>query len=283
MKKVLSIFAALCFFAAVYAQNDQAKAGQSGTIRYNEIKKSAFITKDNMTVNASSNSTLVLPKETCKGTKLCFNPDATLYLNDKESENDGSLKQKLEGGATITIQTFESTAENKIFTDLKNKKQVEQREFMTRLFLIEREIDIAKWKITGKQKTILGYPCQEAVLQKEGEKTIAWFTPAIAVSSGPDKFYGLPGMILAIESSDGKHAITAISVDLEPIDKNLLEIPKKGKKVTEEKFAKIVEKKKKENDGNINVETVTLDLSEGQGGMQVFQNEDGGSVKVDIQ
>ncbi len=170
--------------------------------------------------------------------------------------------------------------ENKIFTDLKNKKQVEQCEFMTRLFLIEREIDIAKWKITGKQKTILGYPCQEAVLQKEGEKTIAWFTPAIAVSSGPDKFYGLPGMILAIESSDGKYAITAISVDLTPIDKSLLKVPKKGKKVTEEKFAKIVEKKKKE--GNTNTETLRINLSGGQKEKQIFKVDDGTAFNIDV-
>ncbi len=61
-----------------------------------------------MTVNASSNSTLVLPKETCKGTKLFFNADATLYLNDEKSENDGSLKKDIEGIGTLKIQTLGS-------------------------------------------------------------------------------------------------------------------------------------------------------------------------------
>ncbi len=256
MKKTLLAFATLVICTVAHTQNNPKEAIQSGTITYNETKKINFESGDDIVIVTKPSAGL--PKESCTGKKLYFNKDATLYLNDEESENDGSLKKELENGATMIIHSFENTADNKIFTDLNSKKQIEQREFMTRLFLIERKIDAKKWKITGKQKTILDYSCQEAILKENGEKTTAWFTPNIPISSGPDSFYGLPGMILAIESNNAEHVITATSIDLTPIDNNLIEIPTKGKKITKEKFDKIVEKKKKENNGNEIFNSITI-------------------------
>ncbi len=121
---------------------------------------------------------------------------------------------------------------------------------MTRVFLIESEIKQGEWKMTGEQKVILDYPCMQAVQEnEEGEKTIAWFTPSIPVATGPSNFIGLPGLVLQVELMDGDHTLTALSVDLGEIDKKLLVKPKKGKKVTQEKFDKIVAEKIEEMGG----------------------------------
>ncbi|WP_299433839.1 GLPGLI family protein [uncultured Aquimarina sp.] len=52
------------------------------------------------------------------------------------------------------------------------------------------------WQITGEQKEILGYTVQKASSTYKNRTIAAWFTNDFAISDGPWKFYGLPGLIL---------------------------------------------------------------------------------------
>jgi len=133
-----------------------------------------------------------------------------------------------------------------VYTDLENAMQIEQKEFMSRVFLIETEFKNGSWKLTGEQKMILEYACQEAIAEEEGKVVHAWFTPRISVPAGPAKFGNLPGLVLAVDINDGEQVILATSVDLKPVDAEALVKPKKGKKVTQEEYHAIVEEKMKE-------------------------------------
>jgi GLPGLI family protein len=182
----------------------------------------------------------MLPKERKSEKVLYFSPGAALYENGKSTADDLNMQA---GGGNVMIRMTEP--ENKVFTDLENKKQVEQREFMTRVFIIEDEA-AHQWKLTGNQKMILDYPCQEAVLEKNDRRVAAWFTPVIPVSAGPGNFCGLPGLILQVNIDEGKQIKTAKSVGFSPLSENILLKPEKGKKVTRDEFDKIVEEKRKE-------------------------------------
>lgn len=52
------------------------------------------------------------------------------------------------------------------------------------------------WKITGNQKTIGPYKCQEARGSFRGRTYSVWFTPDLPVPFGPWKLQGLPGLIV---------------------------------------------------------------------------------------
>lgn len=183
----------------------------------------------------------MLPKERKSKKILYFSPAATLYENDKAAaREDVSMNQ---GGANVMVRMAEP--ENRVFTSLADKRQVEQREFMTRMFLIEGEIKHT-WKITGNQKIILDFPCQEAIMEEGDNKITAWFTPLIPVSGGPENYGGLPGLILSVETADHKQVTTAVSVDFEDIPGDNLQKPDKGKKVSREEFRQIVDEKMKE-------------------------------------
>ncbi|MGY6560115.1 MAG: GLPGLI family protein [Nitritalea sp.] len=61
------------------------------------------------------------------------------------------------------------------------------------------------WQLTKETKEILGYSCQKAILPNEFGFTdqdsgdiIAWFTPEIEAPLGPNRYTGLPGLILEI-------------------------------------------------------------------------------------
>jgi GLPGLI family protein len=53
--------------------------------------------------------------------------------------------------------------------------------------------------------------CKKATFHNEETKQdiVAWYTDALVCSSGPQNFWGLPGMILGIDINDGLQIITA--------------------------------------------------------------------------
>jgi len=80
--------------------------------------------------------------------------------------------------------------------------------------------------------------------KKEEPKTVivtAWYTPQIPVSQGPGEFWGLPGLILEVNS--GKTTVLCTEITMNPKEKVALKMPKKGKKVSRKEYNKIVEKK----------------------------------------
>ncbi|MBP2832796.1 GLPGLI family protein [Aquimarina sp. U1-2] len=59
------------------------------------------------------------------------------------------------------------------------------------------------WKITKETQIISGYTCRQATAYKEsGEKLVAWYTDQIPINDGPSRFWGLPGLIVQLQSGD---------------------------------------------------------------------------------
>jgi GLPGLI family protein len=84
---------------------------------------------------------------------------------------------------------------------------------------------------------------------KEGEipkeiEVVAWYSPEIPVSQGPEGYYGLPGLIL--EVSAGKTTILCSKVVMNVKDKKEIKAPTKGKVVTQKEYDEIVTKKMEE-------------------------------------
>jgi GLPGLI family protein len=183
-----------------------------------------------------------LPKERKTEKVLTFNQDASLFEELKTVDEDMSASQ--EGGVRFKMVIG---GQSKIFTDLKNQKVIEQRDFMNRMFLVEKPMPEMNWKITGNQKVILDYPCMEAFrLDTAGVKTIVWFAPSITVKSGPSGFCNLPGMVLEADINNGSRHYTAKNIQQVPPDKLKLQRPREGKAVSEGEFKDIVAAKMKE-------------------------------------
>ena len=62
------------------------------------------------------------------------------------------------------------------------------------------------WEITDEEKEIAGYKVRKAITDSYGDKTellytgkaIAWFTTDIPIPTGPERYYGLPGLIVEL-------------------------------------------------------------------------------------
>lgn len=72
----------------------------------------------------------------------------------------------------------------------------------------------------------------------------AWYTPEIPVNQGPDKYWGLPGLILEI--NDGKTVVLCSKVVLNPKTKADIKAPSNGKTISQKDYDEVVVKKMKE-------------------------------------
>lgn len=228
---------ALLFLLLASIGSVQLWAQGSGEIVFEEKVKLQFqIEGDGAAMMAD------LPKEKTSEMRLVYTPEASYYTAAESSESN-TIEQGSEENKIVIQMDAPFYA---CLHDLTKQKVTEQRDFMTRMFLVESNYSDFKWKLTGNQKEILGYPCQEATLVDSTQKTVAWFTASIPVSSGPMMYCNLPGMILEASRNDGEIVWTAVSVKERPVTKEEMPKPKEGKKVTRDEFRAIIDEKMKE-------------------------------------
>jgi GLPGLI family protein len=212
-------------------------AQQSGTVEYDDKMKFEIHMEGDAAALPPG-----LPDEHTSRKILYYSPEASLFMNTA-NDDDAEVAEETEGGKRVLVRMSEP--EERTHISFKDNKSIDQREFMSRMFLIESPLDSLSWKLTGNRKEILGYPCLEATCMKDSVLTIAWFTPSIEVPAGPARFTGLPGLILELITNEGKRIITAASVKFGEVT-DLIVKPTKGKKMSRKEFNKMVDEKRAE-------------------------------------
>lgn len=240
MKKMITVFAAIAFLSGSLLL---AQEKTSGEITYQIVEKLNFKLE-----GAAAELAKHMPKENKTNKVLLFKNQESLFKDPEVSEENDKVLE-LDGGNTVMVMRT-SSPEHIVYNDLKGNKQIEKKEFMSRLFLIEDEIDTKGWKLTGKQKEVLGYTCQEAVKTVDEKEIRVYFTSEIPVASGPESYVGVPGMVLAAEVGEDDKIITATDITFREIEKDEMEKPKKGKKMDRKAYAQMVEEKMEEMKAN---------------------------------
>lgn len=244
MKKGFLTLCAIGFSLFVFGQ----QTTKQGKVVYEETMKLNF-KFEGMTDEMRER----LPKERKSKKILYFNENASSFQASKEQA--GAAVPGMRGGGHggrgmgMRMMFGGGGTDDKVYLNFSENLKVEQKEFMSRVFLIEGELAKDNWKLTGEQKMILDYPCMQASQITEKDTILAWFTPAIPVSAGPASYVNLPGLVLEVDINNGNRILKAQSVDLKELEKGLISKPKKGKKVTREEFMKIVDEKTKEMGG----------------------------------
>lgn len=222
---------------ALFAIQSASAQQSSGTIIFEEKMKLQI----NIDGDAPPDMP-AFPKEQVNSKKLEFTSAVSLYTNEGNAAPT-DIEQQTDNGV---VRIKMDRPDEKSYCEIEKGIVTEQREFMTRKFLVITELSKNDWKLTGKHKMIAEYPCQEAT-RTEGDRNISvWFTPKIPVRSGPGRFAGLPGMVLEVTINTDEIVITAKEIKFSEVDATKMEKPKEGKKVTWEEFDKIRTEKMKE-------------------------------------
>lgn len=189
---------------------------------------------------------------------LNFTKSASTYKQNEELEpavQSGNVQVMMFGG---------TSGSDVLYKDVNKKNYVQKTEISGKRFLIKDELEEFGWEMTAETKKIGNYTCYKAVRKRDEERrsftmtdgeqeettktvtieTIAWYTPEIPVSTGPDMYWGLPGLILEVH--EGKRTIICSEIVLNPKEKIEIKVPKKGKKVSQEEFDKVMDAKTQE-------------------------------------
>lgn len=89
--------------------------------------------------------------------------------------------------------------ENVVWNDLVKKERHSLKAVFEKRFLVIDSAAPLKWRITDEKRDIAGLECRKAVtIICDSVYVVAFFAEEIPVSSGPESFGGLPGMILGL-------------------------------------------------------------------------------------
>ena len=203
----------------------------------------------------------MLKKQFQKTYNLTFNKESSIYKEEEALDaprvGDGMEVMMVSSGGSDIL--YKNTKENR-FTN--------QNEVFGKIFLIQDSLQNQNWTLVNETKNIGEYTCFKAIYITEievqqsgisvnGDKDLsksevqtkeqivtAWYTPQIPVNNGPEKYQGLPGLILEI--NDGQQTIICSKIVLNPENKTAIEEPTKGKEVNQSEFDVILENKLKE-------------------------------------
>ncbi len=119
-----------------------------------------------------------------------------------------------------------------VVQDLHTKMVSTQREVFENTYIIQDSLRNLDWRITDETREIAGFECRKAVTKIcDSVYVVAFYTDQIAISSGPESFGGLPGLILGLAIPRLYTTWFATKLELMEPTQAQLNPTQKGKKV----------------------------------------------------
>lgn len=229
MKKLNLIISLLSIFN-FYSQNIEGKityiATADNALYYNE--------KEGIT-----------PTNTLKELyKKATNIKSVLKFNSKLSEYFIIDKLDVSRKKNFNLTYLTAGHDKKFYTynsTMKYENKTLNCDLLDECILIQNQIP--KWELVQKTKEIGGFLCYNAIITnpKTGKKKIeVWYAPSIPYQYGIMNFYGLPGVIL--EMNIRSILITAIKIELNPLENVEINPPKTAKELTNKEFEELQKK-----------------------------------------
>ncbi|WP_437371895.1 GLPGLI family protein [Maribacter litoralis] len=258
-------FIVVCTVANLQAQDFQGKATYQSKTQVNFDFGNRNIPEDRKKEMMER-----IKKANEKTFVLNFNQSASLYKEEEKLEQPGERG----GGRGPRFGAMTGT-DGDLYKNIKDQRYLVKTELLGKIFLIDDALETLEWKMGSESKQIGNYtafkatatktikrPNMSAVFRrpgrgeenKEEEKAeeftvkeveiVAWYTPEIPINQGPGLYWGLPGLILAV--NDDVTTIVCSEITMNPSEKMEIKAPSKGKKVTQAEYDEISQEKMKE-------------------------------------
>lgn len=221
--------------------NAKAQEAFGGTVVYTRTTTYTFNPTGNDEWDAFAKT---LPTEGKFEKVLYFTSEASFYDESTLEKEAASIPQQ-KAEFFVSYGKPPKPSLKSLYIDFQNESRTALMEFMTREFQVESPLENRGWKLDPSRRKIGEYVCMKATMNLEGDTVTAWFAPELPLPAGPAEYYGLPGIVLAVERL-GETVLLATSIDLRPPPAELLDKPERGKKTSPEDFERIVEEKLEE-------------------------------------
>lgn len=203
--------------------------------------------------------------------------EKTYTLSFNQSESSFKENVKLDAPGTSGPSWSRSNGQGSIYKNLKDKEMIEDVEQFSKRFRVMEEMELPQWEMSAETKQIGQYLCYKATMvkvdnsidwgsifsrrarnnqKKDSSKTTkdkeavklqkitAWYTPQIPVSAGPERYWGLPGLILEINA--GRTTMLCTEIVINPEDVVEIKKPSKGKEVSRNEYNVMMKQKSEE-------------------------------------
>ncbi|RDB06780.1 GLPGLI family protein [Runella aurantiaca] len=164
--------------------------------------------------------------------KLTFNDKQSIYtyFSDQGQTEDGRYSWR--------------QSDYLIHRNFEQEKLIENHEMLGKTYLLEDSLMTYNWRIQNQIKDVAGYVCMKAETFDpiKNHKITAWFAQDIPVPAGPERYFGLPGLILELDINDGDVIVAAQKVELKNVDKELALPKMKGKKIKNNDYDQMLKK-----------------------------------------
>jgi GLPGLI family protein len=164
--------------------------------------------------------------------KLVFNEKASLYTNEDQQGQSEDGRWTWQKDEYYVSRNFEKESMTDII------------ETLGKTYVVEDSLRKPVWKVMNQIKDVNGYICMKAETTDpiRGQKIAAWFAQDIPVPAGPERYFGLPGLIMELDINEGDVILEAVKVELKPVDKELALPKTKGKKIKDTEYDALLSK-----------------------------------------
>lgn len=139
--------------------------------------------------------------------------NVTKFYSYKTWQTDSLVRVTPPEQVMANIGSFHGGVRDELFRDLTAGRLTHTDQIGMDQLLYTEPLPAIDWELEEGERTILGYACRRARCTFRGRNYEAWYAPEIAVSAGPWKFGGLPGLILAIKDDAGVLDLEATGVE----------------------------------------------------------------------
>lgn len=214
----------------------QVKFISSGHIEYEKrVNQFSFYDKEDDEAPWVVEMKKVFPKMVSETYYLDFNENKSVFKLAKENTDIKYMWGRKPSETDVTVK------------DVKNNQISLQRDIFEQTYLVKDSLQNYEWKISNETRLIAGFECKKAVTKIcDSVYIVAFYTDEITVSSGPESFGGLPGMILGLAVPRLQVTWFATKVDLKEPTEAMLNPKQKGKAVNWEVYQKDLNKAMKD-------------------------------------
>ncbi len=128
-----------------------------------------------------------IPKFVADVYELFFSSDVSVYKLVRENPDNKYMWSGKPSSSDLVVQNY---GKRQLFI---------QRDIFEQTYLLQDSLRNFQWRITEEKREIAGFDCRKAVTRIcDSVYVVAFYTDQIPVSSGPESFGNLPGMILGL-------------------------------------------------------------------------------------
>ena len=243
----------VCFFFLLTISNAISQDFQGVATYKSHRKFDVNVGDENVNSDMQKQIQEQLKKQFQQEYKLTFNKHESIYKQEEKLD----APNPSQGGINIMV----AQGLDILYKNIKENRFSNKTEIFGKPFLIKDTLVNRKWILENETKNIGNYTCFKATYtdeytmqtitsqgtfedQTSQRTTTVWYTPQIPVSTGPEDFHGLQGLIL--EVNDGDMTLVCSKIVINPTETIEIVEPEKGKVVTQDEYMTIMEEKSKE-------------------------------------